>query len=275
MKIGIMGFGVVGRALFSYYRTKHEVWHYDIATDTQAELDALNRNADVVFICVGTPYAGEGKGLDTSDVYAAVDSLTGSKTVIIKSTVNPGTTDDIQAKHPEHRVFFVPEFLSEDTAADDYANPRRPHIIGCTEASWPSAECPVSPYLPHYSIVDSDGCLRRIVYLPARQAELLKLATNAFYAMKVTFANQMYDLGMTQETLDALAEDPWIVASHFKIEHKGDRGYGGKCLPKDTNALITYHCQTVGNPGFIPIYCDIYNDILRKANGSSHSTESE
>ncbi len=247
MKLGILGMGVVGNALYDYYRNSHEVWTYDKAKDTESDILALNRNAEVVFVCVPTPYAGGGRGLDCSEVFNAVGFLCGSNTVIIKSTVNPGVTDAVQEQFPQHRVFFVPEFLSEVTAAKDYAHARRPHVVGCSPdypdlepdeydevMSWESL---LPYYAPEYV---KDGCIRRNVFLPAKQAELLKLASNAFYALKVSFANQLYDAGATQETLDALADDPWIQPSHFSVEHKGYRGFGGMCLVKDTLALADY-----------------------------------
>jgi UDPglucose 6-dehydrogenase len=264
MNIGIVGYGVVGRAISAYYEGKQKLWYYDKATDGPEALAELNANAEVVFICVGTPYKAEEwrvsaekhknydhspGGLDCSQVYAAVDALTGEKTVIIKSTVNPGVTDDIQAKHPEHRVFFVPEFLSEQTAAEDYASPRRRHVVGLSDMvvqSWNYDNLcarQVRSLLPtHYDVIPGseevfDG---KPVYLCARQAELLKLATNSFYALKVTYANMLYDCGMAQETLDALGADNWIGGEHFEVEHKGFRGFGGKCLPKDLLALADY-----------------------------------
>ncbi|MFA5376431.1 MAG: hypothetical protein WC455_11865 [Dehalococcoidia bacterium] len=241
MKIGIIGCGMVGNALYAYYEREHDVFAYDLIPErSRCGIGLLNANAEVVFICVPTPYAGNGKGLDCSAVYDAVSLLTGDKTVIIKSTVMPGTTDKLQELYPQHKFFFVPEFLSEATAVKDYANPRRSHIVGVPQKDWDEPEKYGAIYGSH-RIVESllTGELRRY-YLPARQAELLKLATNSYYALKVTFANMLYDLGMTQETLDALVADPWIVPSHFQVHFRGTRGVRGACLPKDTQALMDY-----------------------------------
>lgn len=242
LHIGIMGLGIVGSALKRYYEEQgHKVFGYDKATGNLDDLSSVKSMSEVVFICVGTPYNPDTGMLDCTQVYAAVDALGDeSKTVIIKSTVMPGTTDMVQETHPQHRVFFVPEFLSEVSAYEDYANPRRPHVVGSGGPN-PLDE----PWLVLLPDAYIDGCAWYCRCLPAHQAELLKLATNAFYAMKVTFANQMYDLGMTQETLDALAADPWIAASHFQVQHKDYRGYAGKCLLKDTKALA----QLANRPG--------------------------
>ena len=271
MKLGVLGMGVVGNALYDYYRNSHEVWTYDKARDTESDLLALNRNAEVVFVCVSTPYAGGGRGLDCSEVFNAVGFLCGSKTVIIKSTVNPGVTDAVQEQFPQHNVFFVPEFLSENTAAEDYAKPRRSHVVGVTRDN-------TVIYSPLFHLLPRCGCSSecidtgRVIYtdnvecweLRAKQAELLKLATNTYYALKVTFANQLYDCGATQDMLDALANDPWIQPSHFNVEHKGYRGFGGMCLVKDTLALADYMrvSQIVPSCYPLPAIATIYNEAL-------------
>ena len=305
MVIGIIGMGVVGKALYAYYRQDHDVYTYDKATDDEAVLSALNKCAHVVFICVGTPYAGDGKGLDCSQVHAAVDVLSPStakwentcgvclkqdrkqekdkprwacpaediarsqcdkiqsikkgsgKTIIIKSTVMPGTTDAIATKHPEHHVFYIPEFLSEKTAEEDYANPRRGYIIGTTLPHDSYDKGFPIELLPDFEKVS-------VQRLPAYQAELLKLATNAFYALKVTFANQLFDAGVKQATLYALGDDPWIGNDHMGIWHKNYRGYNGACLPKDSEALVDF----IGNTGSSVLLDAMqdYNDNLLTKN---------
>lgn len=270
MNIGIMGVGVVGSALARYYGEQgHTVYAYDKAQDDESELNGLIENAEVVFICVGTPYSRETGMLDCSAVFEAVESLGDApKCVIIKSTVMPGTTDEVQKRHPQHRLFFVPEFLSAVTAYEDYANPRRQHIIGVplcsevTEDAIREVAGRIADLLPDCLLVDVDEDAPW--FLPANQAELLKLATNAFYALKVTFANEMAAVGMTQDALNALAEDPWIAASHFDLEHSGYRGFGGKCLVKDSNALATLAYKSGVTGGLVRMACDINRKLLAK-----------
>lgn len=84
--------------------------------------------------------------------------------------------------------------------------------------------------------------------MPARAAELAKLATNAHLALRVIWAEQLYDLcmvvGVDYEIVrEAVAADPRIGASHLQVWHGGYRGYGGACLPKDVPALIDYARQ--------------------------------
>jgi UDPglucose 6-dehydrogenase len=248
--IGIMGMGTVGKAAAAHYRKRgHEVLTYDCATGDKRALKRLNDKAEVVFVCVGTP------GIDIPcvmpdhrtwcelgvlwmcEVHSAVASIAKpGRTVVIHSTLMPGTTDALQRQHPNMRIFYVPEFLSEATAEKEYGEPPRPMVIGVpTDGSLADGNGSLLRFLP---IMDRSGCLPR--RYPARQAELIKLATNAWYAAKVTFFNMLHDVGMLEISMFELARDPRIGYSHFDVWHGGYRGFGGKCLPKDTRALATF-----------------------------------
>ncbi|MDP3990916.1 MAG: hypothetical protein Q8P63_01330, partial [Candidatus Nealsonbacteria bacterium] len=156
----------------------------------------------------------------------------GEKTIVIKSTVMPGTTEMFQQKYPQHKVLMNPEFLTEETADQDMAYPDR-QIVGYTEKSQTVAGdvmqlLPLAPF-------------ERI--LPSTEAELVKYFGNTWFSVKVSFANQMYDLcqklGVGYDRMvEAAAADKRIGRTHLNIFHKGYRGYGGKCLPKDIKALI-------------------------------------
>jgi UDPglucose 6-dehydrogenase len=232
MDIGIVGLGVVGKAVKAYHDSRgDEVWTYDIATDGAEALEALDNNADVVFICVGTPLGDDGK-LDCSAVYDAVGNLTQKHTIIIKSTVMPGTTDAIQTKYPRHRVFFVPEFLDADTAVEDYATPKRSFVVGTPASKTRTAELLDAP-------IKASPVRLPMYCLDAREAELLKLATNTFYAFRVVFANMLFDLGMSQNGINAVFANPRIGDWGCDVHHRGYRGAAGACLSKDPIAFAT------------------------------------
>jgi len=115
--------------------------------------------------------------------------------------------------------------------------------------------------------------------MSARQAELLQLATNSFYALKVAFFNQLYDIGLTQETLTALADDPRIGKSHYEIVHKGYRGFGGACLVKDSRAMLQLFRNTYGipwgddpsDPSILEVAVYYNDDLLRAADAADTS----
>jgi UDPglucose 6-dehydrogenase len=231
-KAGIVGTGMVGGAMQRYLEKKEgvELFLYDKGKN-QGSKEDINK-AEIVFICVPTPYLKDGKGFDLSYVEETMDWLDGEKVVVIKSTVMPGTTDMLQQKYPHHKLLMNPEFLTEETADQDMLYPDR-QIIGYTEKSQTVAGdvmqlLPLAPF-------------ERI--LPATEAEMVKYFGNTWFSIKVSFANQMYDLcqkmGIDYDRMvEGAAADKRIGRTHLNIMHKGYRGYGGKCLPKDTRALI-------------------------------------
>jgi UDPglucose 6-dehydrogenase len=229
-RIGIMGLGVVGSAVRRYFEAQgHRPHLYDpyLALGSRQEIN----EARVIFICVPTPYREHG-GFDPSAVEEALALLKPEKIVVIKSTVLPGTTDALQRRHPDQRVLFNPEFLREATAYEDFLRPDR-QIAGCTDLSWPVAGEVMSllPRAPFMRIVT------------AAEAEMAKYMANAFLALKVSFANEIYDLctalGINYEAVHPLvAADARIGPSHLDVFHDGYRGYDGKCLPKDIRSLM-------------------------------------
>ena len=231
-KVGIVGVGMVGGALQHYLEKKEglELFLYDKGKNLGSP-EEVNK-AEVVFICVPTPYLKDGKGFDLSYVEDTFNMLQGEKVVVMKSTVMSGTTEMLQKKHPQHKLLMNPEFLTEETADQDMAYPDR-QIVGYTEKSQTVAGdvmqlLPLAPF-------------ERI--LPATEAELVKYFGNTWFSVKVSFANQMFDLcqklGVDYDRMvEAAAADKRIGRTHLNIFHKGYRGYGGKCLVKDIRALI-------------------------------------
>ncbi len=229
--IGIMGTGMVGGAMQRFLgKQNYEIVSYDPPKGLD-DVAALGK-ADIIFVCVPTPYDEDRGGFDLSYVDAALAVIPAGKTVVIKSTVLPGTTESYQTKFPELKLLFNPEFLTEETADQDMSFPDR-QIIGYTKQSFTVAAdvmllLPLAPF-------------ERII--PATEAEMVKYFGNTWFAVKVVFANQMYDvcqkLGIDYDTVkESAAADKRIGRSHLDVFHKGFRGYGGKCLPKDTRALI-------------------------------------
>lgn len=229
-RLAVMGAGMVGGSLIKYFeKRKYNFVIYDPPKGF-ADAAALNA-AEVVFVCVPTPF-DEVKGFDLSYVENALSTLDGEKIVALKSTVVPCTTERLQQRYPQHRICYNPEFLTEVTADQDFAFPDR-QIIGYTERSYGIAKDIIllMPQAPFERIV------------PSTAAEMIKYFGNTWFSTKVVFANQMYDLcqrlGVDYDAVkDAVAADKRIGPTHLEVFHDGYRGYGGKCLPKDTRALI-------------------------------------
>jgi len=235
INVGIMGVGMVGGALKDYFEKKGKVVGKDLFLyDPHKGFDSVDEvnKADVIFVCVPTPYLKDGQGFDLSYVEDAFSKIKGEKVIVIKSTALPGTTQKFQDKYPGHKVLFNPEFLTELTAEQDMSYPDR-QIIGYTEQSFNVAKdmmllLPLAPY-------------EKI--MPATEAEMVKYFGNNWFAVKVSFANQMYavaqKLGVDYSNImEAASADKRIGSSHLTTPHKGYFGYGGKCIPKDIRAFI-------------------------------------
>ena len=229
-RIGIIGDGIVGGALRAWFESQGaDVHAYDPPKGLRDR--SVIDDAEIVFICVPTPYDAV-RGFDQSYLLDAIGSITGCKIVVVKSTVLPGTTDELQRRYRQHRFMFNPEFLREASAVNDMAHPDR-QIAGVTVQSARDAEALLAllPPAPFVRVCS------------ARQAEMAKYVANSFLAIKVSFANEVSDLcerlGIDYAaTRDIVAADQRIGASHFDTLADGYRGYGGKCLPKDSKALL-------------------------------------
>lgn len=207
------------------------------------------RNADVVFIAVGTPTRRGGGHADLSYVYAAAEeiaeSLSGYTVVVTKSTVPVGTGrqvhDIISSKNPKAQFDVVsnPEFLREGSAIEDFMRPDRV-VIGCENEK--AEEVMRQLYRPLYLLETP------MIITNLETAELIKYAANAFLATKIAFINEVADLcekvgADVQSVAKGMGLDKRIGG---KFLHAGP-GYGGSCFPKDTLALAQT-AEDIGTP---------------------------
>jgi len=197
-------------------------------------------DAEAVFIAVGTPSRRGDGHADLSFVYDAVreiaPQLAATTVVVTKSTVPVGTGDEIEhilrQKRPDAEIQVVsnPEFLREGAAIQDFKHPDR-IVVGTDNARGRNVLAEI--YRPLYLNVPP------IIYVSRRTAELIKYASNAFLATKITFINEIADLceavgADVQEVARGMGLDNRIGA---KFLHAGP-GFGGSCFPKDTSALL-------------------------------------
>lgn len=207
--------------------------------DFDTDLTAAVKDADVVFIAVGTPSRRGDGHADLSYVYAAAEEIAsvmdGFTVVVTKSTVPVGTGDEVEkviAKTRPDAEFTVvsnPEFLREGAAIEDFKRPDRV-VVGVEEDR--AREVMRELYRPLFLNETP------ILFTERRTSELIKYAANAFLAMKITFINEMADLceavgADVQQVARGIGLDNRIGA---KFLHAGP-GYGGSCFPKDTIAL--------------------------------------
>jgi len=198
------------------------------------------RDADAVFIAVGTPSRRGDGHADLSFVYAAARQLapllSGTTVIITKSTVPIGTGDEVERILRELRpditvpVVSNPEFLREGAAIQDFKHPDR-IVVGTDDSR--AREVLSDLYRPLYLNAAP------ILFTDRRTAELIKYAANSFLATKITFINEVADLceqvgANVQQVARGIGLDNRIGS---KFLHAGP-GYGGSCFPKDAVALI-------------------------------------
>ena len=198
------------------------------------------READAVFIAVGTPTRRGDGHADLSYVYAAAEeiaqSMTGYTVIVTKSTVPVGTADEVEsiirkaAPEGDFSVASNPEFLREGAAIDDFKRPDRV-VVGVEDDR--AREVLRALYRPLFLNETP------MVFTNRRTSELIKYAANAFLATKITFINEMADIcektgANVQDVARGIGLDRRIGS---KFLHAGP-GYGGSCFPKDTLALV-------------------------------------
>lgn len=248
MRIGYIGQGFIGKNYADdFERRGFSVVRYAKEKPYDNNKEAI-RECDIVFIAVPTPTTPE--GFDLSIVESVIPLTKLGATVVVKSTIVPGSTEYLASKFPERYILHSPEFLREAHAASDAAHPER-NIIGIphdTDAYRTRAK-QVLDLLP-------PAPFARIV--TAKTAELVKYAGNNFLYLKVVYANLLYDLSIAlgvsyDEIAEMLAADPRIGPSHLKVLHSSGhsdvpgRGAGGHCLIKDFEAFCRLYALSVND----------------------------
>nr|WP_285800608.1 UDP-glucose/GDP-mannose dehydrogenase family protein [Exiguobacterium sp. s183] len=198
--------------------------HADQITLTDEIADA--DHVDYLVLAVGTPSKPDGS-CDLFYIETALSELKTKHKVIIRSSVPPGTTDLLKIMYPSHTFAIVPEFLQEGRALADVMKPHRV-IIGCEDLEVCEELAGIYGRLGVPLI-----CTTPI------NAELIKYASNAFLATKISFMNDLSRLadeaGADITTIaDGMGLDPRIGRSFLNA----GIGYGGSCFPKDMDALL-------------------------------------
>jgi UDPglucose 6-dehydrogenase len=202
------------------------------------DMDELLAGARLLFVCVDTPptYSGDA---DLSRVRAVVEELPsdGSHVLIMKSTVPAGTGTSIRRDVPGLAYVSCPEFLKEGTAVADFMNPDRV-VIGADAGDEESAAAVAALYQPLGG---------EILRTDVASAEMIKLASNAFLATKISFINEIANV------CEEVGADVGQVAAGMGLDERIGRsflragiGYGGSCFPKDVSALK----MLAGNTGY-------------------------
>ena len=231
MKIGIVGDGVVGAAnRVGFERIGHYVTVHDVKYET--ELEWLTKG-EIIFVCVPTPSREDGS-CDTSIVESVLEELNTLHyrgIIAIRSSTVPGFTQSMIDKYSSLTICFVPEFIRERCALEDFTFNHSLLAVGTDDAS------------VFEKIVRAHGDYpENIVQLRPTEAEILKYYLNLYAATRIIFANAFYEICEKFGANYKAVKDAYILtgrAGDMYLDATPDlRGYGGVCLPKDTKAII-------------------------------------
>jgi len=220
--IGIIGYGFVGKAVANGFSNVEHLICDPAYSPIEVE-DIVAANPEAIFVCVPTPtdnhnYANLKQVLEKLKAYNGITA--------VKSTILPHHIEG-------YNVVVNPEFLSRTTANEDFINP--PFVLFGGESI--ATEKLYQIYCK-YSKVN----MSKVKFTDIKTACLAKYTFNSFYATKVTFMNQIYDvcenIGVDYKDLrDIMLDNPWIANQHIDVPGREGRGFSGPCLPKDTEAL--------------------------------------
>ena len=245
VSIGIIGKGFVGTAVahgFSHqtgYGADIRIYDIDPEKSNDSLEETVNKS-EFIFLSVPTPADKDGFN-DLSIVKSAlkdIDKVINNvdNIVLIRSTVVPGTTRDLQNKFPNLRLVFNPEFLTERSATFDFINQTRVILGGDNKLT----------NRVKYLYKHRFGDFLPVIETNFETAEMIKYMNNLFFATKVSFLNEMKLLsdkvGVNwSEAIDGFVLDGRIGHSHISVPGPdGKMGFGGSCFPKDIQALIKF-----------------------------------
>jgi nucleotide sugar dehydrogenase len=245
--IGIIGKGFVGTAVALGFSAatgaEFNVLIYDKNLDRSLNsLQEVLDQSDFIFISVPTPSNADGTislnilttCLDEINEY--LSTIKNNPIILIRSTVIPGTTNNLQNLFPKLNLVFNPEFLTERSANFDFISQTRYILGGEPDLTDKVASLYKMRFGKHITIIETDF----------QTAELIKYMCNTFFATKVSFLNEMYQLSENlnlnwDKALQGFVSDGRVGHSHVNVPgHDGKLGFGGSCFPKDIQALIHY-----------------------------------
>ena len=238
MKIGIIGYGFVGKAMENGIKDNVDIFLVDPILNTKIS-DLKDSLPEIIFICVPTPMNEDGSqdlSILNSVLKEIKENSINSK-IVIKSTVLPDSIIEIEKLIPD--VIYNPEFLREKHAFEDFIGSEIIIFGGQKD----SANEIANFYKKHTNCINSDYQFTDLI-----TASMVKYSINTFLSTKVIFFNQIFNIFKSlsnennwEQFVKIISKDKRIGSSHLSVPgHDGRYGFGGACLPKDSSALINY-----------------------------------
>lgn len=243
-KIGLIGRGFVGNAIYENLKSHYDFVIYDTDPErtTCFSVKEVCEQTSLIYVVLPTPMKKTGE-CDLSIVENTIKEISENyrdNVVILKSTIPPGTTEILQNKYPNIRLVFSPEFLTQRIAVEDFSNCNR-MIFGGDKRDTSFCVTTMKKAFPGRIYVETDS----------KTAEMVKYFANTLFALKVSFSNEIKQIcdkiGISYDEVKiTMMLDDRISPSHMEVPGPdGSYGFGGVCFPKDINALI-YFAEKVG-----------------------------
>jgi len=221
--IGIVGFGVIGSVMKKWIEQHNPKCNFLISDPPKGYNDNLSQ-ADIIFVSIHIPTEDDGTQ-DLTLLNEIISNLP-NKPIFIRTTLLPGTCDNLTKKFNK-KVFFMPEFLTERTAYDDFCT--QPMVFtGCVD------------------LLKNIFVNKTFITMSNIEAEVTKYSHNVFGAVKVTYFNAIYELCKKLNCDYKNVRQGTLISGYINSPHTdvpgpdGKLGYGGKCFPKDVNAFAKF-----------------------------------
>lgn len=247
IKVCIYGLGFVGNSMYHSFKNKGmtegtNLFGYDKYKNGGIGDVADGLNSDIIFMSLPTMYNEETGSYDKSAIYSSCEYLNLNNykgIIVIKSTVEPETTDNLSAKYPNLSFIHNPEFLTARTAYEDFHNQSHIVIGKSNNCDYSKAQIVESFYSKYYPDAKISVCT-------SLESESMKIFCNSFYSVKVQFFTELFLLTQSNgsdynKIVSMMLKNNWINPMHTQVPGPdGLISYGGLCFPKDTNALNKY-----------------------------------
>lgn len=245
MKVGIIGLGFVGNAMYqSFIQKKVSVCVYDKFKDGGIGKFEDVLDTEILFLALPTPYNNSTKQYEYGPIEETLEKLKNvnySGSIVIKSTVTPESTIKLENNYGLPLI-HNPEFLTARTANEDFHNQKHIVLGKGSLVDENNFKKPINFYKQYYPDAEISLC-------SCLESESMKIFCNSFYAVKVQFFTELYQLcqkngGDYNLIKKMMLKNNWINQMHTTIPGPdGSVSYGGFCFPKDTNALNEYMKQ--------------------------------
>ena len=243
MKVSIIGLGFVGSSMYkSFTFKKIDVNGYDKYKEGGIGTFESCLHSDIIFLALPTLFNENKCSYDKDPIYETCAKLIDHNFegfVIIKSTIEPETTNILSKMYSSLKIIHNPEFLSASTAFEDFHNQKQIVLGKGDNVKTEELEIIRDFYQKYYPDADISLC-------ESTESESMKLFANSFYSVKIQFFNELYLLCQKTNTnfdivKDLMLKNNWINPMHTNVPGRdGQLSYGGFCFPKDTNALFAF-----------------------------------